>query len=244
MSLDSRNWSELHAAYGPATDVPGLLKALISENAARRAAAIDELYGTVWHQGTVYEVTPLTVPYLSAVACEDGVDDRTRAQTALLLGGIASATSFVLPDEPRHMLPAAWLWDIADPKPDRDLAEECRAAVASRAAALLAALTAAPAATTAALLAVLAAVATPASAVPFTPVFDLEGASEIRLATAARTVRELSQGSLTEAGLTELAGIDQEASEYLAAIAEWPVNVRGVELVRELAERLVAEGLR
>ena len=78
-SLNSRDWSELQAAYGLATDVPEQLAALISEDAARRAAAVEGLYGTVWHQGTVYEATPLAVPYLSVVAREDGVDDRTRA---------------------------------------------------------------------------------------------------------------------------------------------------------------------
>lgn len=242
-SLNSRDWSELQAAYGLATDVPEQLAALISEDAARRAAAVEGLYGTVWHQGTVYEATPLAVPYLSVVAREDGVDDRTRAQTALLLGCIASATSFVLPENPGQMHRAAWLRDASEQAPDRDLAEESRAAVVTQAPALLAALAAAPTATAAALLAPLAAVAPTMKGPVSTELHDLEQDKDPLVAAAVRTVRQLSDGSLTEQDLAQLAAVDDETGEYLAAIADWPVNVRGVELVRELAERLVSRRL-
>ena len=58
--LDAVPWSTLTHAYGPATDVPETLRRL----AAGESEALDELFGTIWHQGTVYPATAPTVPFL------------------------------------------------------------------------------------------------------------------------------------------------------------------------------------
>jgi hypothetical protein len=86
--IDAVPWANLHHAYGPATDVPDLLKALMTPEAAsselREAAkrnkrsVFDEvtwvLWGNVYHQGSVWQVTATTVPFLAAIL-RDGPDD-------------------------------------------------------------------------------------------------------------------------------------------------------------------------
>lgn len=75
--IDSVPWSQLHHAYGPATDVPDLLRALIlpddvngevANQAQRAGRTVFEhvtwtLWGNVFHQGSVWQVTSKTVPF-------------------------------------------------------------------------------------------------------------------------------------------------------------------------------------
>jgi hypothetical protein len=76
--LDAVDWSRYRHAYGPATDVPGLLRALAHDEAASeelRAHAASRgkhvfdtvtwiLWGNVYHQGSVWGVTAKVVPFL------------------------------------------------------------------------------------------------------------------------------------------------------------------------------------
>jgi tetratricopeptide (TPR) repeat protein len=62
--LEAVDWHRLHHAYGPADDVPNLLRLLQSDDAEVRDAAWEELYSNVWHQGDVYQATPYVVPFL------------------------------------------------------------------------------------------------------------------------------------------------------------------------------------
>lgn len=65
--LDGVEWSALSHAYGDAGDVPGLLRQAAS---GREAAgeALSELYGCLFHQGTVYPATAAAVPFLVELA--------------------------------------------------------------------------------------------------------------------------------------------------------------------------------
>ena len=62
--LDSIDWSSLTDAYGSAKDVPVRIRALISDDEHIRADALNELFGSVWHQGTIYPVSAYVVPFL------------------------------------------------------------------------------------------------------------------------------------------------------------------------------------
>lgn len=74
--LDDIDWSSLHHAYGPAADVPRQLRALASPRRNRREAAIYDLYGNIWHQGTVWEATPHAVPFLIRLVADPATPDR------------------------------------------------------------------------------------------------------------------------------------------------------------------------
>ena len=80
-------WRDLSYAYGSAEDVPGLLRAIASGDAEAASNAVHELFGNIWHQGTVYEATEYAVPFLARMAAA-GLASRDLAQ---LLGCIAES---------------------------------------------------------------------------------------------------------------------------------------------------------
>lgn len=75
-SLSETDWSRVEHAYGPATDVPDLLRAVVSTDAETRGNAMWELYGNIIHQNTRFSATPKVVPYLLNLAAASNVPDR------------------------------------------------------------------------------------------------------------------------------------------------------------------------
>src|SRR5262245_23051691 len=74
--LDVVNWSDLKDAYGPATDVPALLRAFVSVDPGDREFAAQLLFQTIWHQGNVYSATVAAVPFLYNLLEDVGPHDR------------------------------------------------------------------------------------------------------------------------------------------------------------------------
>src|SRR3954452_4199765 len=74
--IENVPWGELQHAYGNADDVPELLRSLLSRSASRRQEALQDLFGTIWHQGTVYSSTAHAVPFLARIAAIPGLPDR------------------------------------------------------------------------------------------------------------------------------------------------------------------------
>ncbi|MFG2844591.1 hypothetical protein ACGF12_15675 [Kitasatospora sp. NPDC048296] len=85
--LDAHPWASVSHAYGPAEDLPDLLRAL-AEGGGDAEEAISELYSCILHQGTVYAASADAVPYLAriAAAAEYGA-----AEVLCLLGGLAES---------------------------------------------------------------------------------------------------------------------------------------------------------
>ncbi|MFD8231441.1 HEAT repeat domain-containing protein [Streptomyces sp. NPDC059696] len=84
--IDEVDWASLRHAQGSAEDVPGLLRNLASADPAERQTALDGMYGAVHHPGDVYDSTLACVPFLLALAGDEGVRDR--AEVVELLVGI------------------------------------------------------------------------------------------------------------------------------------------------------------
>jgi hypothetical protein len=74
--LATVDWSAVNDCYGPATDVPALLRALVSDNPEHREFACLLLCSTLWHQGDVFEATPLAVPFLYNLLEAEGPYDK------------------------------------------------------------------------------------------------------------------------------------------------------------------------
>jgi hypothetical protein len=87
--LDAVPWHELHHAYGTADDVPGFLRDLAAGSEPIRQRAIDALFGSLDHQGTVYEASAFAVPFLADIAGEPTIPLRWRLWALVLLAGIA-----------------------------------------------------------------------------------------------------------------------------------------------------------
>ncbi len=87
------DWHALHHAYGAADDMPQLLRDLASPDAAVVEATVHELFGNIWHQGTVYEATAPAVPFLIEAA--RSLAALHRAELLHLLGAIATGASYL-----------------------------------------------------------------------------------------------------------------------------------------------------
>jgi hypothetical protein len=75
-NLNTVDWQNLHHAYGEASDVPDLIRALASRDEETRQGVIYALYGNIWHQGTVYEATSYAVPFLLELLASDDVQGK------------------------------------------------------------------------------------------------------------------------------------------------------------------------
>lgn len=90
--LDEINWRDLSHAYGPADDVPELLRALAEGNCSAEDA-VGEFWGNIWHQGTVYEASAYAVPFLLELVQEEKIADRE--WLLMLLDSLASGSSYL-----------------------------------------------------------------------------------------------------------------------------------------------------
>jgi hypothetical protein len=76
--LDQIPWDKLSHAYGPASDVPALIRQLADGSKEVRDNALHELFGNIWHQGTIYEATSHAVPFLVELVTDRTIPDRGR----------------------------------------------------------------------------------------------------------------------------------------------------------------------
>jgi len=95
--LDQVPWQQLPHAYGtgkassgaPHTDVEGALRGLLDGDPEVLELAYEVLGSSIFHQGTIYEVTPHAVPFLAAFAAGVDVPRRSLWEVLTLLGEIA-----------------------------------------------------------------------------------------------------------------------------------------------------------
>lgn len=87
--LSSVQWSDVYHAYGPASDVPAQLAAVIVGDEETREEAWWNLWGNIHHQGTIYEATVPAVPILLGIA--SWTDHPDRAQALLMLREVGAA---------------------------------------------------------------------------------------------------------------------------------------------------------
>jgi len=92
-NLDQIDWSSLTHAYGSAADVPALIRARASADPEKTSEAESELFGNIWHQGTVYEATSFAVPFL--VELLESRETLDRAGLVILLASIAKGSSYL-----------------------------------------------------------------------------------------------------------------------------------------------------
>ncbi|WP_406284009.1 PBS lyase [Streptomyces sp. NBC_00209] len=74
--IEEVDWASMRHAYGPADDVPALLRGLASGDPAERERALDGMYGAVHHQGDVYPCTLACIPFLFELVADPWVPDR------------------------------------------------------------------------------------------------------------------------------------------------------------------------
>lgn len=115
--LEDIDWGRLGHAYGPADDLPRLLRGLLSDSAERREECFAELFGTIWHQGRVYEAAAFAAPFLLRLLAERRTPDRLGVLH--LLGALASGAP-ALSERQRHDRTFDWSAFLASQGRDFD----------------------------------------------------------------------------------------------------------------------------
>lgn len=87
--LDNLEWRDIADAFGPAVQVPRLLRDLASTDPEVRTSALENLTNHIWHQTSLYEATARAVPFLVDLLSNDEVQDKHLILS--LLWGIAGA---------------------------------------------------------------------------------------------------------------------------------------------------------
>ncbi|MEV4949558.1 PBS lyase [Streptomyces sp. NPDC053755] len=101
--IEEVDWASLGHAYGPADDVPELLRGLASDDSTEREVALDGMYGTVHHQGDVYDSTLACIPFLLELVADPAVQDRGGIVELLTsIGGIDLGTDDDLDELDEH----------------------------------------------------------------------------------------------------------------------------------------------
>ncbi|WP_157429999.1 hypothetical protein [Actinomadura oligospora] len=86
-SIDEIDWASLGDAYGPADAFPQMLKDATDPDPEVRDEALHELFGSIYHQGTLYTATPYAVPFVVRAVTDPATPGR--AGLVHLLGAIA-----------------------------------------------------------------------------------------------------------------------------------------------------------
>ncbi|MEU7904968.1 hypothetical protein [Actinoplanes sp. NPDC049118] len=94
-------WESMTHAYGAATDVPEGLRGLTDTDPAVREAALDFMYGSVHHQGDIYDSTLAAVPFLLRVAADRRRPGRAAVVELLASIGNAAHAGALTPEETR-----------------------------------------------------------------------------------------------------------------------------------------------
>ncbi|GAA4560910.1 hypothetical protein [Planotetraspora kaengkrachanensis] len=86
--IDDIDWASLGHAYGSAADVPQTLRDAVGQDEELAGEATEHLFGSIYHQGTLYSATPWAVPFVARLAADPGTP--RRAGLVFLLGSIAA----------------------------------------------------------------------------------------------------------------------------------------------------------
>lgn len=82
-ALESIDWSHYCHAYGPAADIPKLIRALTSSDTEVRQRAHYTLRNNLSHQGTRWEASHLAVPFLCELVKDRSTPDRSSVMSCM-----------------------------------------------------------------------------------------------------------------------------------------------------------------
>ena len=90
LDLNSPDWGRLEDAYGTADQIPQLLADLENGN----EEALNELFGRICHQMSVYSSSIAAFPHLVAIASKLAANPRLQEETLCLAGAICESRDF------------------------------------------------------------------------------------------------------------------------------------------------------
>jgi hypothetical protein len=87
--MDAVLWEQVEHAYGPATNVPEMIRKVVWSSEAEALETFGELSNNLNHQGSIYPATGPALPFLIHALRHTEAGPRIRAALLGLLGGIA-----------------------------------------------------------------------------------------------------------------------------------------------------------
>ncbi|HEX5145235.1 MAG TPA: HEAT repeat domain-containing protein, partial [Mycobacterium sp.] len=137
-SLEDVDWGRFRHAYGPADDVPGLLRGLYDKDAKRASDSLSTLWNSVRHQGGSSAPAALAVPFLLRAVSDPAVHNRPEL---LLLAAEAGHRNHFGDDRRDNLLrvenPPDELWIDVSGYPVRWTLQAARRAIAASASQLI-----------------------------------------------------------------------------------------------------------
>ncbi|MFJ6669935.1 hypothetical protein ACIQMJ_02370 [Actinosynnema sp. NPDC091369] len=85
--IDDLDWASFDHAHGSAEDVPRALRDAVGADETLAGQAFEHLFGSIYHQGTLYSATPRAVPFVARLAADPATPRRWGL--VHLLGAIA-----------------------------------------------------------------------------------------------------------------------------------------------------------
>ncbi len=82
--LDRVPWYELEHAYGNAFDIPKEIRRLTSTEDIVQSGAIERLYGTIYHQGSIFSSTAASIDPLLQIVANTSIRNRGRIAELLV----------------------------------------------------------------------------------------------------------------------------------------------------------------
>lgn len=102
--LDRVDWSSVKHAFGPATDLPGLIRLLVSPEEEIRRGAWASLYQNLIQQGTVFPATSAASPFF--IKLLEGEDVPAKSEILMYLAATAES-----PEIANGLIPSAPLFE-------------------------------------------------------------------------------------------------------------------------------------
>ncbi|MFB9238430.1 hypothetical protein ACFFWC_23350 [Plantactinospora siamensis] len=95
-SWDAVDWESVQHAYGPAVEVPDLLRRLRSRDRDARRRAYQGLFGLLVHQGARYEASAAAAPFLIEIVADPKAPDRFAACQLLAAVAVGDESSWLI----------------------------------------------------------------------------------------------------------------------------------------------------
>ena len=92
IGLELIPWEKLQHAYGSAKNIPNDLRRLVSVNEKERGGAIWRLFGSIYHQGTLYTATAYAVPFILRILQNTALPNR--GAVAELIAAMAESAGY------------------------------------------------------------------------------------------------------------------------------------------------------
>lgn len=97
--LTQIEWDKLEHAYGPASDMPDVIRTLTWPDASVRRGALEHLNTTLWQRGSITQAAAYAIPFLIEALSKPATEDKR--EIIMLLARLGKGRSLLVPPDNR-----------------------------------------------------------------------------------------------------------------------------------------------